>query len=68
MKFNKAKCKFLHMGWGNPKRKYRVGREWTESSSEEEDLRVLVDGKLNRTLHCALTAHQSCEQTISWAA
>jgi len=27
-KFNKAKWKFLHMGWGNPQYQYRLSREW----------------------------------------
>lgn len=44
IKFNKAKCKVLHLAQGNPKHKYRLVREQIESSPEEE---VFVDEKLN---------------------
>jgi len=32
MKFNKAKCKVMRLGWGNLKHKYRFCREWLENS------------------------------------
>ena len=56
MVFNTEKCKVLHLGKKNLQHPYRLSSVTLASTTEERDLGVIIDHKMNVSLQCDAAA------------
>ncbi|CAM5094356.1 unnamed protein product [Natator depressus] len=59
MKFNKDKCKVLHLGRNNQLHTFKMGNDCLGRSTAERDLGVIVNHKLNMSQQCNVVAKKS---------
>ena len=45
MKFNRDKCKVLHLGKRNQTHSYKMGHTWLSNTTSKEDLGIIVGHK-----------------------
>ncbi|CAM4608465.1 unnamed protein product [Lepidochelys olivacea] len=57
LKFNKDKCRVLHLGQKNPS--YRLRTDWLSGSSAVKNLGITVDERLDMSQQCALVAKKA---------
>ena len=56
MKFNRDKCQVLHLGKRNQMHNYKMGDTWLSNTTNEKDLGIVVDHKLNMSQQCDAAA------------
>jgi len=64
IRFNKNKCRVLHLGRNNQMHQYRLGDDMLEMSSVEKDLGALVDNRLAVSQQCALVAKKTSQKAL----
>ena len=59
MRFNKSKCRVLHLGRNNCMYQYRLGADLLERSSVWKHMGMLVNNRLALSQQCALVAKKA---------
>mgnify|MGYP001858586031 CR=1 FL=1 len=59
MRFNRIKCRVLHLRTNSHMNQYRLGADLLERSSAEKDLMVLVNNRMFRSQQCDLVSKKA---------